>query len=149
MLNKLKAALSGNMSTRRLSENLPDEPVAVTALLLEAAEADNTFAPEERTMIMNMLKERYSMDTIEVSDLIAETQEQISQSPDLWPFTRAIASRFSEAEKGELLTLIWQVVYADGQLDPLEEQLTRKLQTMLSVNHSVIISSKLKAKGQR
>ena len=146
MLDKLKALLSGEEGSGPQSANLPDEPVAVTAILLEAAEADQTVDPEEHDMIVSMLSEHYALDQAEVKDLIERTQQHREKSVDLWPFTRAISTRFSPEKKRDLLVMVWQVVFADGRLDPYEEQLTRRLQSMLSVNHSLIIEAKTLAR---
>jgi len=38
---------------------------------------------------------------------------------------------------------MWQVAYADGHLDEMEEALIRKVATLIYVNHSDFIRTKL------
>jgi uncharacterized tellurite resistance protein B-like protein len=146
MLNKLRSLLAREAGSPRLTELHPEEQVAVTAILLEVAESGTDFGPEEREMISALLQERFELDAEEVRSLIALTQEARAQSADLWPFTNAIARQYGPEQKERLLEMVWRVIFADGRLDPYEEQLTRRLQAMLTVNHSVLIDAKLRAR---
>ena len=146
MLSKLKELLKAEPSSERLTELKPDLQVAVCAILLEVAHADNDFDPAERETIVILLRERFQMDSEEVEQLIALTQEERERMPDIWPFTNAIGRVYTPEEKLTLLEMVWRVVYADEKLDAHEEMLVRKLQRMLSVNHSLVIEAKLKAK---
>lgn len=142
MLDKLKSFLFGAEGSPRLSDLKPDEPVAVTALLLEAAEADHEYDPVERHLVSDLLRERFGLSESEVAELIRTTDEARAGSPDLWPFTHAIANAYGPEEKLQLLEMVWRVVFADGRLDPYEEQLTRRLHGMLRVNQSVLMEAK-------
>ena len=146
MLSKLKELVSAEPSSERLTELKPDLQVAVCAVLLEVAHADNDFDPAERETIVVLLRERFQMDSEEVEQLIALTEEERARMPDIWPFTNAIGRVYTPEEKLTLLEMVWRVVYADEKLDAHEEMLVRKLQRMLSVNHSLVIEAKLKAK---
>lgn len=142
MLDKLKTMLFGPQGSERLTDLHPDEPVAVAALLLEAAEADREYAPEEQGLIGDMLGRHFGLSQPEVEDLLRTTQEARAASNDLWPFTNAIARAYGPEDKLRLLEMVWRVIFADGRLDPYEEQLTRRLHAMLSVNHSVVMEAK-------
>jgi len=144
MLGKLKTLLGVNGSGNETP--LPEEPMAWAAILLEVAEADNEFSPLEREKIRALLADRFSLTQPQVEALLHTTQEARMDSSDLWPFTHALATAYGPAEKQRLLFSVWQVIFADGRLDPYEEQLTRKLQTMLNVNHSVLMAAKQEAR---
>lgn len=150
MLNKIKAMLKPAESSERLTEAKPDQQVSVCAILLEVAWADDDFAPEERETIVGLLREHFGLGAGEVEELIALTEAERARMTDLWPFTHSISRTYSPDEKLELMEMVWQVVFADDKLDDHEDQLVRKLQTMLAVNHSLVIKAKLKArKGQQ
>ncbi len=146
MLNKLKALLVLEEQPARLTEAKPDRKVAVCAVLLEVARADQDFDPAERRTIVTLLRRRFELSEAEVEELIADTEVERSGMPDLWPFTNTIRRIFSPDEKLDLLVMVWQVVFADEVLDAHEDLLVRKLRTMLSVNHSVVMEAKRRAR---
>jgi len=149
MFDAIRSFLTDESRSRRQSENLPDEQVALCAILVEVAEADRDFDPEEYKEIILQLRGHFSLETAEAEKLIELTQQERDKSTDLWPFTRMIGQTYSVEQKAEVLTMVWQVILADERLDPYEEQLARRLQTMLSVNQSVLMSAKEKARKDR
>jgi len=146
MLHLIKALLQGSESSRRLTDNPPDLAVAVCALLLEAAEADDNFTAEERALIKAQLRRRFSLDEQGVEDLIRDTQAQRSAAADAWPFTHAIRVQYTPDQKRELLVLVWQILLSDEKLTASEEQWARRLHEMLAVNQSLLIDAKQRAR---
>lgn len=147
MLQKLKALLSAEQDTsERLTENKPEPQVAVCAILLEVAWADQDFDPDERRTIVKVLQDEFDLSHAEVEDLIALTETERSRHPDLWAFTNTIGRGYTPEEKLSVMVMVWQVVFADQVLDAHEDMLVRKLQLMLAVNHSLVIKAKLMAR---
>ncbi|MCZ6553804.1 MAG: TerB family tellurite resistance protein [SAR324 cluster bacterium] len=140
MIDKLKGLLAGGSKPEEKAR--PDLKVATAAILLEVAESDQDFAPEEHAVIVSMLGERFDLDPGEVNALIEEAQRQRAGHPDLWPFTHAIGQVYRPDEKLELLVMVWRVIFADGRLDPYEDQLAHRLERMLSINHSLLMEGK-------
>ncbi len=128
---------------------LPDERVAVCAVLLEVAEADKEFAPEEWQEVVLQLRAYFGLSEEQADALVRITQEEREGSSDLWPFTTTISREFTPEQKAEVLTMVWQVILADEKLDPYEDQLARRMQGLLSVNHSVLMTAKARARENR
>lgn len=146
MLDKIKHYLSDMGHVHATADHLPEEQVAVAAVLLEVAEADRDFAPEEYREIVIQLRAYFGLSKERVEELLAFTSKEREHSTDLFPFTNAISRTFAPERKQEVLTMVWQVIFADDKLDPYEDQLAGRLQTLLSVNHSVLIAAKTKAR---
>jgi uncharacterized tellurite resistance protein B-like protein len=146
MLDKLKQFLSDSVGAHPVAGRVPEEQVAVAAILLEVAEADRHFAPEEFREIMIQLRAYFSLSKEQVEDLLATTSVAREKATDLFPFTNTLARSYSPEKKKEVLTMVWQVIFADDRLDPFEDQLAGRLQTLLAVNHSVLIEAKEKAR---
>lgn len=146
MLDKLKSLFQTTPDSIRLTEVEPDMRVAVCALLLEAAEVDQQVPEEERLTIRRLLMREYELDQAAVEELIEATHKARGEMSDLWPFTHAIARAYSSEQKLDLLEMVWLVIFADDKLDPYEDQLARRLQQMLSVNHSVLMEAKSRAR---
>jgi len=140
MIESLKKLL--NLGTGAEKSTPPDLRVATCALLLEAAESDNDVPPEERAIIVSQLRDHFALGEKEVENLIAETEAERASSSDMWPFTNAIGKAFTPDLKLDLLVMVWRVIFADGRLDPYEDQWVHRLERMLSVNHSVLMEAK-------
>ena len=146
MLKILKSLLEGTQGSVRQTEIKLEPQVAVCAVLLEVAHADQEFTEEERHRIAEMLQAHFDLDAGEAEELMTRAQGERAKTPDLWPFTRAISQNSTPEEKSQVLEMVWRVVFADGRLDAHEDQLVRKLQSMLAVNHSVVIAAKQRAR---
>ena len=147
MLSKLKAMLAlEREGSTRLTETTHDPQLAVCAILLEVAQADHDFDASERATIISVLKEKFGLDQGEVEELIALTETERAKHPDLWAFTNTIGRAYTPEEKLSVLVMVWQVIFADEVLDAHEDMLVRKLQHMLSVNHSLVIEAKQMAR---
>ena len=144
MIDKFKKWFYSTGESR--ARTAPDLSVATCALLLEAAEADQEVPPEEHAAIVSLLQEHFSLSLEEVEQLIAQTQRERSGATDLWPFTNAISRAYAPEQKLELLVMVWRVIFADGRLDPYEDQLAHRLERMLSVNHSLLMEAKALAR---
>jgi uncharacterized tellurite resistance protein B-like protein len=147
MLNLIKELLQGTDVSRRLTDSPPDTAVSVCALLLEAAEADDEFTPEERRLIKTQLRQRFNLDEPGVEALLRETQQQRAAAVDAWPFTHAIRKHYTPEQKRELLVLVWQILLSDEKLTASEEQWARRLHEMLAVNHSLLMDAKREARA--
>lgn len=146
MIESLKKLLSPVATAGKAPP--PDLRVATCALLLEVAEVDQDFAPEERAVIESMLQRRFDLEPEEVAQLIAETEAARAGATDLWPFTTAIRQAYTPDQKRELLVMVWRVIFADGRLDPYEDQLAHRFERLLAVNHSLLIEAKLLAREE-
>ena len=122
-----------------------DEQVAVCAILLEVAHADQNFQEEEREVIADLMKRRYGISDDEVDHLIDGTIAARDVTHDLWNFASNIINAFSPQQKLSMLTMVWRVIYADDYLDPNEEALALKLRDFLDVDHSVLLEARRRA----
>jgi uncharacterized tellurite resistance protein B-like protein len=139
LVDKLKGLLGGDRSSRTA---FVDPKVATCAVLLEMAESDQDFAAPERKLIESMLQEHFGLDQAAVSGLISQTERERKHASDLFPFTHTIAEQFTPEQKREVLVMVWRVIFADGRLNPYEDQLAHRLQRMLAVNHSLLMEAK-------
>lgn len=150
MIDKLKHLLAASAKGMRTGGSLdsPDPLVASCAILLEMAESDQDFAAEERHVIESLLQEKFELSEQEVRALMAEAERERAIATDLFPFTHAIAEHYTPDQKRTLLVMVWRVIFADGRLDPYEDQLAHRLQRMLAVNHSLLMEAKQLARQE-
>ncbi len=108
--------------------------VAAAALLVDAASMDDRFDEEERAHIEDLLKERFGLSQAETETLLETAHSRIAESSQLFGFTRVVNQGFSADERVELIEMLWQVVYADGELDDYEANLMRRLAGLVHVS---------------
>lgn len=132
MFDRLKAWLGDDQGV--LSGNEDELELAVAALLVEAAEIDADFAPRERAVIAGLLERRFGLSPDDAARLLASGEREAAGSAQLFGFTRIINERLSPARRVELFEMLWEVAYADGVLDPLEDVLLRRLGGLIDVS---------------
>jgi uncharacterized tellurite resistance protein B-like protein len=109
-------------------ENRPDDlRIAVAVLLLEAAWRDDQFDPRERAVIERLLTEKFALSKDECTQLMALGEQTVSRMVQLHPYTHAVFERMDPEERIQLIEMLWEVVYADGVLDPEEDALIRRI----------------------
>jgi len=121
--------------------------VATCALLLEAAQADDEFSPDERDLVTALVKERFGLAGADLEELLELAESRRQRSAGLYEFTRLIGEHTGHAGKLEILELLWRVVYRDGRLEAREDALMHKLARLLELPHGDLIALKLRVKG--
>ena len=110
-----------------------DARLAMTALLVRLARADNEYAAAEIYRITQVIMARYELAEPEAIALreTAETLEQ--EAPDTVRFTRAIKDRVAYEDRIAVVEALWQVALADGNRDAEEDALLRLVVSLLGV----------------
>lgn len=117
--------------------------LATCVIMLEAAGADNEFAPGECEHIIATLKDRFELTQGDAEELIQYSQARRAESSDLWKFTNIINQACKNDEKMDILREVWRVIYVDGTLDGHEDYLAHKLAKLLNLNHPQLIETKM------
>ena len=117
--------------------------LAVCVLMLEVATVDDEFSPEERTHIVDTLRDRFSLAHSDAAELMELAEHTRNKSADLWKFTNHINTNCSVDEKLEILEEVWRVIYADGELGGHEDYIVHKLAKLLNLAHPELIRAKM------
>ncbi len=135
VLTRLMALLAGELEARS-TESGPFERrhVAVAALLLEAMYVDHRASEREHAAVNRLLRERFDLPEETVRELIAVADERYAEVLDDWEFAEAVRAGFDPAERQEVLTMLWEVAYADGNLVVLEDRLLNRLAEQLELD---------------
>ena len=136
MIKGIKALLlGGTMNDPVRDEAESDElQVAAAALLVEAAMMDAHFDESEQATIEALLKQRFALDEGAAQTLLQTARDRVAESSQLFAFTRGVNDRFDAEERIELMEMLWQVVYADGQLTDYESNLMRRVAGLIHVS---------------
>jgi uncharacterized tellurite resistance protein B-like protein len=121
--------------------------LAAAALLIETARADFSEDQREQQALRDLLCSSLGLAQAEIARLLEQASNKLDQATSLYEFTRVINDYYSPTEKLQLISAMWQVAYADGNLDKYEEHLIRQVAELTFVPHQDYIRVKLEAKG--
>jgi len=122
--------------------------VAAAALLLEIAHADG-IGPEESASILKAVREDLAVPEEDVREVLRLAEEARRESVDLYQFTRLVAERFSHDQRQRLVEAIWRVVYSDGVLTAVENQLARRIGELIGLQPPEVQEARDRVIGRR
>ncbi|MFN3231833.1 MAG: TerB family tellurite resistance protein [Alphaproteobacteria bacterium] len=108
--------------------------LAAAVLMVEAAFMDGEFTEEERSTIDTLLKQHFGLSDADTTELIALAEEEHEVAGHLFRYTKAIKDALDEQERLEIIELLWQVVYADGESHAYEANLLRRIAGLIYVS---------------
>lgn len=111
-----------------------DRQLAAAALMVEAARLDDRFEATERERILGLLQNRFAMAAGDAEELLDEAERESDRSVEWQGFTRQIKDGFDYEERVALVEMLWEVVYADGELHDYEASLLRRVTGLLYVS---------------
>lgn len=133
MLDRIWALLTADEPDQR--QGWPDAvQVAAAALLVEAARMDEVITQEERDRIEDLVRRRFGLDAEAAATLRRAAEEASAEATQWYGFAAVIRDRFSAQERVELIEMLWEVAYADGELHDLEASLLRRIGGLLYVS---------------
>lgn len=148
MLSAFRTFLQGTASADG-DVRQPGLQMAAVALLLEVASADFVEQPLEREAVVRAAQEAFGLDKEAVAELLRNTERHQHQSVSLYDYTRVLNEQCSMDQKFEILTDLWRVAFADGELDKYEDHLIRRIADLLYLPHRQFIRAKLLAQQQK
>jgi uncharacterized tellurite resistance protein B-like protein len=118
-----------------LSRGIDELPLAVAALLLETALAvDGQFDAREREILRSLLQRGFSLSPADAQALVDAAEKRVEGSAQLFGFIRTVNARMPRERKIELVEMLWDVAYADGVVDALEDTLVRRIAGLIDVS---------------
>ena len=133
MLKRIQG-LFGRDGPEATEDAFDDTQIAVAVLLIEAAQMDASFDAQERSVIEDLLAQRFALETAQVARLIAEAERIVADANELYRFTRTIKDAFDHEERVALLQMLWEVVYTDGELHSFEANMMRRMAGLVYVS---------------
>jgi len=132
LLNKILSIFK-NEKTLVVEDKTDQTQLAVAAILVEAARADENYAIEEQQIIDAALQNQFSLDNNSATALRKQGEEAQATAVDLHQFTK-VAKEMPEANKIQLIETLWKIVLSDGDRDQYENALMRRLCGLLYID---------------
>jgi uncharacterized tellurite resistance protein B-like protein len=110
-----------------------DYRLAAVALLVHAATIDGEMSQSERDKLHAVVKLRFALDDAVADELIDKATAAEHEAVDLYHFTSLLNRTLDEEGRTRIIEMMWEIVYADGRNDELEDNLLWRAADLLGV----------------
>lgn len=150
MFKSIAAFLEG-LSSREDGATLAadDVQLAVAALLFHAIAIDGTVSEDEMGRLKPLLAEHFQLDEPEINRLLTMAQQREREAIDIFRFTSVLRDRLTPEEKREIIAMMWRLVYADGDLNALEDNLVWRTAELIAVPARERMELKLMVRAEK
>jgi len=108
--------------------------LAMAALLVRASVIDDVINEAEFARIEEVLTRRFGLSQEAVRTLIEEARHAEAEAIDLYRFTRVVTDHLDQEGRKVFIGMLWEVVLADGRIDPYEENLVWRVAELIGVS---------------
>ncbi len=124
-----------------------DAEVAIAALLVRVARADDHYNAVERGRIDQILSRRRGIPLAEAAEHRSASEMIEAEAPDTVRFTRLIKDRIALEDRMGVIAAMWEVAYADRRRSADEEGVVRLVAGLLGINDrdSALLRQKVRA----
>lgn len=136
MINLFKKKIDINLDNND-KENVEE---AYIILMLEIARLDGKIDDSELNQIKENYKQIYGDDNF--LENLNRLSDEAENESSLYPFIEIINANSNKDQKIEALKAIWEVVLADGIVDPYEESLFMQIGDLLKIKRSDLVKIK-------
>lgn len=119
--------------------------LATATLLVEMSRVDQRVDTIEQQAILANIRRHFDLTDDEARELTDLAMDKAVEARSLYEFTRVLNGSLSAAQKIQVVELMWQVAYADGDIDKYEDHLVRKVADLIYVPHHEFVAAKLRA----
>jgi uncharacterized tellurite resistance protein B-like protein len=126
-----------------------DYRLAAAALLVHAAAIDGDVSEAERDKLRTVIKQQFELDEATTDELVAEATEAENESIDLYHFTSVINRSLNEEGRRCVVEMMWEIAYADGNVDEFERNLIWRAADLLGISSRDRIELGQRVAGRR
>jgi uncharacterized tellurite resistance protein B-like protein len=134
MIDRFKQLFAAGAAAQPLEDRDQEIQLAASALLVESACSDGDFDDDERASITAILQSEFDLNEDETRTMIEEAEQAVQETGQLYGFTKVIKDRYTPEERTRMIELLWQVAFADGNVDMYESNLIRRVAGLIYVS---------------
>ena len=111
-----------------------DYRLAATALLIHVVSLDGQPTQAEQRKLHNLIESHFKLDRGTADRLIADATEVEGEAVDLYHFTSVIMRSLDEGGRKRIVQMMWELVYADGQVTEFEDNVVWRASDLLGIS---------------
>jgi uncharacterized tellurite resistance protein B-like protein len=108
--------------------------LAATALLIHVISLDGEPTSAEKHKLHSLIESSFGLDRGTADRLIASAMLVEGEAVDLYHFTSVIMRQLDEAGRLRLVEMMWELVYADGQVTEFEDNVVWRAADLLGIS---------------
>lgn len=108
--------------------------LAATALLIHVMSIDRAPGSLETRKLHSLVETRFALDPAAAALLIEAATRIEGQSVDLYHFTSVIMREVDEEGRLRIVEMMWELVYADGEVSELEDNVVWRAADLLAIS---------------
>ncbi len=116
--------------------------MATAVLMVDVARADHVFDESEFDRVLKLIESHFGLTPDEAAELVDKAEDKADEIVSVHDFTQLLHKHLDEKEKAHIIALLWQIAYADGQLDKYEDSLVLKISDLLHVSRGRVMRLK-------
>lgn len=149
MMRRLISFLKGLPAGREEAGGVDaeDPRVAAAALMLHVVDADGVREDTEHRRLRAGLADAYSLAGPELDTVLHVAETATREAVDLHAFTRVVNRHLDEGSRVALIGLMWEIVYADGELHELEDNLIWRVAELIGVSAQDRLALRSRVRG--
>jgi uncharacterized tellurite resistance protein B-like protein len=107
--------------------------VAAAALLFHVIAVDGVVSAAECETLRLVLARRFDLDAERVAELVKSAEAAEAEAVDLYTFTSVLKRRLELEDRERIVAMMWELVYADGNVHELEDNVVWRVAELLDV----------------
>jgi uncharacterized tellurite resistance protein B-like protein len=111
-----------------------DGSLATAALLMRIATVHREMTVVRRMKLHTIIKSRFGLDDQTTARLVDDSAAVDRNAIDLYHFTRQLNAVLDEEGRRQIVRMMWQIVYADGNADEFEANIIWRAADLLGVS---------------
>lgn len=111
-----------------------DYRLAATALLVHVVSLDGEPSAIEKRKLHGLIESRFKLDPGTADRLIASAMRIEGEAVDLYRFTSVIMRSVNEEGRIKIVEMMWELVFADGQVSEFEDNVVWRAADLLGVS---------------
>ena len=108
--------------------------LAEAALMYHVIAVDGIVRDEERSRMAEVLSEHFSLDESGTELLAEDARDAENEAIDLYQFTSILKNSLEEEERVKIIENLWEMVFADGVVHELEDNVVWRVSELLGVD---------------
>lgn len=110
-----------------------DYRLAATALLVHVVSLDGQPTAAEQRKLHGLIESHFGLDRGAADRLIADATQVEGEAVDLYHFTSVIMRSLDEEGRKRIVRMMWELVYADGQVTEFEDNVVWRASDLLGI----------------
>lgn len=111
-----------------------DPRLSVAAILVHIIAVDGVITDDEKVRLRECLATHYGLTPAETERLVREAMRREDDAVDLYSFTSVLKRELDEEGRQEVVELMWEMVFADGEVSEFEDNVVWRVAELIGIS---------------